>query len=206
LIQEGSRKDLYILSSAVPVSEKPKSSRGSFLQLPLDVTWPKAHRKNLNAMHEMTNGARILFISGSKGVGKTVCIEALGTELSRNRAVYYYPFGDRGLPRFLEVLYEELRARGVAYDSVAVAEDKENVSATIKSLTPHINKLFPEQNQPLLLLDNVNLLTDPTQEKALIAMVQQWSDLSFVLAGEKLSNLFQDDDNLSVVEYVIQSE
>jgi Sigma-54 interaction domain/AAA domain len=204
LIQEGPRREIYKLSSVTaPVSQKSKPRRSSFLSLPLDVMWPKAHREHLNIMHALTKEVRVLFIGGDKGVGKTVCLEALGTELSGDRAVYYYPFGDRGLPRFLEVLTEELRTRGVPCDSTAISEDKKNISAAVKSLTPHIKKLFPKQDRPLLLLDNVNLLTDPTQEKALVAMIQQWSDLSFVLAGEKLNDALQKE--LGATEYPIPS-
>jgi DNA-binding NtrC family response regulator len=201
LCQEGLKKDVYRRSSEVSAFEKGRSSKQTFLPLPLDVIWRDSHRRHLNEMCEILTTARILFVSGKQGVGKTVTIEALGTELSSDRAVHYYPFGDHGMAWFLQFLEETLRDRRVTF---SIAAEAETMVEKIERLRPKISRLFTGK-KCLLILDNVNVLVSPEDKEALLAMVRRWTSLTFILVGEKLANsyLFQTPKDLSVVEYLI---
>jgi hypothetical protein len=68
-------------------------------------------------------------------------------------------------------------------------------------MSGYISKIFPEQEKPLLILDNVQLVADPRQKRALWAIVKYWKGLSFNLVGEKLSNEFQKDNQERILEY-----
>jgi len=203
ITQHGPRGEHYRLALALGTQRSEKPERPAFLPLPPDVTWPHGVRKDLDAIHDLLEHSRALFISGEKGVGKTVCAQALGMELSTKRPVYYYSFGDRGLPFFLELLDNEMKKRNITDESIYKAEDPNNLALQAAAMSSNVKNLFNTEEHPVLILDNVQLLTDPDQEKTLLAMVQYWKGVSFVLVGERLGNEFQKYLKDRIVEYNI---
>lgn len=201
--QHGKRGEQYRLTVGltVPISEKPEKS--VFLPLPPDINWPDGVRKDLDAIQDLLEHSRAVFIGGERGVGKTACAQALGMELSKERPVYYYSFGDQGLPLFLEILDKEMQERNITNASILNPDDLNNPALQVAVLSGYVRALFNAEDKPVLILDNVQLLTDPEQEKALLVMVQYWKHLTFVLVGQKLGNEFQKDVKDRVVEYNI---
>jgi DNA-binding NtrC family response regulator len=203
ILQQGARGELYRFPMETQAAAANLRPPKTFLPLPLDVCWPDGVRESLNAIRGLLEHSRAVFVGGQRGVGKTVCVQALGVELSVERAVFYYPFGDRGISMFLDILNREIQDRGIADRIVPDTSDPDQLKSYALLMAGYVDKLFPMEEKPLLILDNVQLVADPAQEKALSAIVKYWKGLSYILVGEKLSNEFQKDDQERILEYQI---
>jgi DNA-binding NtrC family response regulator len=201
--EEDGRGELYRVTLDPPAPPIRPLALTGFLPLPLDVTWPKGVREDLTAIRKLLDKSRVVFMAGSPGVGKTVCAQALGTDLSRERAVFYYPFGDRGVSWFFRILRQEMETRKILKRS-SPHDGAGDMALEAVALAEPVCRLFASEDRPVLILDNVELISDPEQEKALIAMLQHWGDnLSFVLVGKKLQSALASEPSLAIVEYAI---
>ena len=161
------------------------SRDAGFLSLPPDVVWPDGCRDDMDALRDHLQQTRVIYVSGNIGETKGHCIKALGKELSSERLVRYYEFGDLGLPCFLQVLEQEIQERGIGVASKAFIDNTIDTLSWVTDLADDVKKLFPEKTRPLLILNNVHVLMDSLQEKALHQMVRDWRTISFCLVGDK---------------------
>ena len=79
-----------------------------------------------------------------------------------------------------------LRNKNVSLDVDKILEDPVN------NLHQYSDKLFIPKNgtRSVLILDNVHFISDPDQVNTIIQMSGLWTDLIFILSGDKIDNAF----------------
>ena len=83
--------------------------------------------------------------------------------------------------------------------------DSVDFSVLTGTLSGFLERLFPPDSEPVLILDNTNTLKSTSELKALNVMLQYWKMFSFILVGKKLGNELNMEEEVCLAEYKIKS-
>lgn len=78
---------------------------------------------------------------------------------------------------------------------------KKNIYLTIASLSGFIEQLLGKNEKPVLILDNVNILSNRTDINSLMTMLKYWMNVTFILVGNKMNNEFHFSDRNYMTEF-----
>jgi transcriptional regulator with AAA-type ATPase domain len=200
LYVEGKRKDCYKLAT-INTENNLVSRPGFFLSLPPDVSEPTGREQDVEELTEIVPRVNALFLSGEKGSGKTVVALALANKLSGSMNTFYYPVGVKGFVHFIRIIGDEIKNRGIVPGIDISYNTEDSLLLTIASLAGFIDKLFPTDKKPLLIIDNLYLKGNNEMFKVISTMLKYWKGITFILIGNKLDNSFHFSDKDMVIEY-----
>jgi len=205
ITRKGERGDEYHLNFDIAVSSEEEVQPASLLSLPELNFIPAEREKEINHVMELISNSRGVFISGERKSGKTTFVFSLGTLLMKTRPVFYHALGDAKLSELFSIIVEKLKNKGVENIPDLPHDTARDLPVFAATLSGYLEKLFPADSDPVLILDNTNTLKSSGELKALNIMLQYWRMFSFILVGRKLGNELDLEENVSLAEYKIKS-
>gem|GEM_PF-3130282 len=202
IMRTGGKGEWYRLVEACFSDASLILKKPDFLPLP---TAPEISERHFNDVEHIRDflekSRRAVFVGGDRGAGKTTVACDLGRELRRTRPVYYYPFDGTGVRGLLALLDREAQARGIASGPILDTGDSNNLALHVGVLSGYVGFLLGRQDQPVLILDNVDTLRQLDERDAIRTMLRYWTSVKFVLVGLKLGNDLQAEGEHGVMEY-----
>lgn len=195
---EGKRNDCFKYIQ----TEQPKAFTANtltFLGLPPDLPMLEGRNNEINEVLELIPNVNSLYISGEKGVGKTLFVQTVANKLKTKIPVYYYPIGTKGISNLINIFLEELQKRNIANLNVTYNSDQD-IILLIASMSGYMEQLLGKDPNPVFFIDNLSDYNNSLDLKAIAAMLKFWTSLKFILAGNKLDNAELFEGN-SIMEY-----
>ncbi|MBN1894303.1 sigma 54-interacting transcriptional regulator [bacterium] len=168
-----------------------KKRHPDLFPLPQQAAEARLHPGDLEALLSMIENGKRVFISERPG-GDAGLAVALGRRLEQKRAVYYFRLDEKGLQRFFELLVMKLTAAGEIGDSLKKQMEQLPPDALALMLTGFVNRLFGDDEDPVIILDAVQYLVGAESNRAMENMVRCWSIGGWILAGVKLDNAYEE--------------
>ena len=201
LEQFGARNQYFRRVTAQPAMPVLKRQEAGFLDLPAirdeSVLSPEA----VAAVIALIQKGPHVYLGGAAKTGKTPTALAAGQKLARERAVYYYRFDDADMAPFFKLIMAQL----VQEKIIATAEQIERLPLPEQALVlaGYVAQLLQKDDEPLFILDQVQVLGRETCSRALLNLLMHWSFAEFLLVGTKLDLERPDAVSGRIVEYVI---
>ncbi len=196
---EGKRNDCFKLVKAEK-AELFQSNDLSFLSLPPDLPFLEGRNNEVSEVLELIPNVKALYISGRKGIGKTLFLQTIASKLATKMPVFFYPIGLKGIRNLISILTCELSKRGIANLNETLSNNPD-IKLLIASMSGYMEQLLGKDPSPLLFIDNLPDYNHSFDIEVINAMMLFWPDIKFVLAGNKLSNVYQFENNNLVTEY-----
>lgn len=134
---------------------------------------------------ELLNKVNSLFVSGAAKSGKTTFLFLLARQLIQSgHLVEYFSLKEN-------TLSEILREIGLKLNIIREPDHEYEASLQAASIGKCLNEQPGNGRRHYLILDDTNLLP-PTDQKVLIAMLQTWTGIGFILTGRKMGNDIRD--------------
>ena len=123
-----------------------------------------------------------LYIHGSLRYGKTAFITMFSHARKNLYNFYYYALGEVGIKKFFKDVFEHLESKNIALS------DNESYADPVNTIHPFLEKLFKpsEKFKPVLILDNVHLISNADDKKHIIEISEKWKELILILVGDKM--------------------
>lgn len=205
ITRKGERGDEYHLNFETAVSSDEDLQSASLLSLPELNFIPADREKEIRHVMELISNSRGVFISGDRKTGKTTFVFSLGVMLMKTRPVFYHALDDTKLIELFNIIAEKLKDNDIDNIPDFRHDDTRDLPVFAATLSGFLERLFPPDSEPVLILDNTNTLKSTSELKALNVMLQYWKMFSFILVGKKLGNELNMEEEVCLAEYKIKS-
>jgi hypothetical protein len=206
IFRTGGRGDLYRLAEPFYIGHPRSVPKRSFFAPPpaSQQSYPARHEA-LQAVHDLVDRSRGVFVGGENGAEKTALALTLASELSKTRDVFYYAFDTNGFFAFLELLDRELKARHITDGPLLHPENDETLAFQTALLSGYMTPLFGPAGRAVLILDNLDALNQQATKEAIRVMITYWRNLTFILLGKKMGNELSTGPNRALAEFRLAS-
>ncbi|MBN2524619.1 MAG: sigma 54-interacting transcriptional regulator [Bacteroidales bacterium] len=161
------------------------------LALPVDKSKPVNNVDLLNTIYMAMEVLKGVYISGPERSGKTTWAIHVGNELeSRGYKVFYFSvYHENGLNLLVEEINRLLKKEGVETEENGKTGFGETVLATIDKMTGYLENFFSQSQQPVLIIDNEELLNTQEKHEQLDSILTRWKSIfRFIIVGDKMDN------------------
>ena len=163
---------------------------------PSDIfSFPEVNKKwtdrgdEIEALSKVLLHSERIYLQAPARFGKSSFITLFSHSMAGLYNFYYYPLGETGIKKLFKDIIQLLQSRNIKLNSDRIFED------AVVNLYPFLDTLFISRAgaKPVLILDNVQYVSDADSKVALIDIAKKWNDVILILVGDAMDNALLDD-------------
>ena len=199
-IIEHKKNNTYSILNSEEIMPISKKQHFDLFQLPQNIFSNYINPDDIVKLKKYLDNSKHLFIGGPEKSGKTSLSVALGREIEKDRAVYYFNFNQNNFEDFFLNILQKLKDVNVGANIKTLQPAQTPWNIMIYLLTGYIDVLFQNDENPIFILDSVQNIHQNISKRALEIMLSYWNTFQFIIVGSKLSVPMT---RMGIVEYRI---